>query len=91
MTSKMERGSVLNEAHRVITQDRQDQYGNAEDSFKLIAELWSPWLGITVSGYDVAMMMALLKVARARGNPGQLDNFVDGAGYLALAAEQVAA
>jgi len=33
--------------------------------------------------------MTLLKVARIRGNPNHADNFVDGAGYMACAAECV--
>jgi len=32
-------------------------------------------------------MMALLKISRTRGGPARADNWVDGAGYLALAAE----
>jgi hypothetical protein len=83
------RTAVLEAAAHVITKDRQDAYGNAEDSFALIATLWSGWLDMRITPYDVAMMMSLLKVARARSNPKHLDNLVDLAGYAALAAEMV--
>ena len=40
-----------------------------------------------VTAYDVAMMMALLKIARTKtGNPNK-DDLVDGAAYLAIAGE----
>lgn len=80
---------VLRSAERVITKDRHDQYGEAEDSFALIARYWSAHLGVEVSAFDVAQMMTLLKIARARSNPAHLDNYIDAAGYTALAAEMV--
>lgn len=85
-----DRSAILAEALHVITKDRQDAYGNAEDSFALIARLWSNWLAIEVSPYDVAMMMSLLKIARARSNPAHTDNLVDLCGYAALAGEMTA-
>lgn len=83
------RAAVLESAMKVITLDRQDTHGNAEDSFDAIAALWSVWLNVKITAYDVAMMMSLLKVARARSNPMHTDNFIDLAGYAALAAEMV--
>ena len=38
------RGDILLEAHKVINGDRQDQYGNPEDSFELISDLWEAYL-----------------------------------------------
>ena len=81
------RGNVLLKAHEVINGQRQDQYGNPEDSFQTIADLWSVWLGYEVSARDVAIMMALLKIAREKHGAGKTDNYVDGCGYLALAAD----
>ena len=81
------RGNVLLEAHEVINGQRQDQYGNPEDSFATIAKMWSAWLGKEIFPYDAAMLMALLKVARAKHGAGHRDNHVDGCGYLALAAD----
>lgn len=81
------RGQVLSDASRVINGERQDTYGNPEDSFVRIASLWNWWLsqkgsGIVVSR-DVAMMMALMKIAR-EANGHKADNIVDACGYLAL-------
>ncbi len=81
------RVTVLREAERVITQDRRDQYGAAEDCFADIAALWTTYTRRTFTAHDVAVMMALLKVARIKSNPGHADNYVDLLGYGALAAE----
>jgi len=81
------RGNVLLEAHEVINGQRQDRYGNPEDSFRVIAKLWSTWIGKELFPRDVAMLMALLKVAREKHGAGKTDNYVDGCGYLALAAD----
>lgn len=83
------RAEILREAEQVITRDRQDQYGDAEDCFGDIAALWTTWKRVTFSAHDVAMMMALLKIARAKSSPSRRDNYVDLGGYGALAAELV--
>lgn len=77
------RGVVLAEAGKVINGERQDAYGNPEDSFAGIAVLWGWYLGRALSPADVAMMMALLKFAREK-NQRKRDNIVDACGYLAL-------
>lgn len=82
-----ERGAVLDEARKTINGDRQDAYGNPEDGFSMIAELWTAYLDKYVSPQDVAMMMALLKIARQKTGKGKRDNFVDICGYAALAAD----
>lgn len=87
------RKTILSEAERVICNDRQDQYGNAEDSFQLIANFWNVYLQRKLDGpsvitpYDVARMMTLLKLARSMTNPMHQDNDIDICGYTAIAAE----
>ena len=83
----MERKEILDEAARIVTGERQNQYGKAEDSFALIGGLWSDYLGVRISPIDVALMMILLKVARERGGKGKADNWVDIAGYAACGGE----
>lgn len=61
--------------------------GSAEDSFSRIAELWTAYLDKYVSPQDVAIMMALFKIARQKAGKGKRDNFVDMCGYAALAAD----
>lgn len=81
------RAQVLDAAKAAVTQDRQASYGPPEESFERIARLWSAYLGWTLQPSDVALMMALLKVARVQGNPAHRDNYVDLAGYAACGAE----
>ena len=83
---------VLVDAIKTINGERQDQYGNAEDSFQLIANYWTTWLQgrypgemtFLIDAKDAAMMMQLTKVARESNSPKR-DNRLDGAGYWALA------
>lgn len=77
------RGAVLEEARKVINGERQDSYGNPEDSFYDIALLWGWYLGRTLASKDVALMMALLKFAREK-HQGKRDNIVDACGYLGI-------
>ena len=83
-------GSLLDEAKQTITGERQDQYGAPEDSFARIAGYWSIYLGRQVSALDVAHLMALMKLARAQGQGFRRDNYVDLAGYAAIAADRLA-
>lgn len=92
----MMRAEFLDEAKKCVCGQREQDYGTPEDNFTTIGHLWSayiraahPRLNASLNEFtpkDVAMMMALLKVARiARGS--SLDSFVDLAGYAACAGE----
>lgn len=83
------RGMVLNEALTVINGERQDSYGNPEDSHSLIAALWGAYLGVTITAREAAEMMVLFKVARMRGQKPHMDNYRDAAGYLGIAADML--
>ena len=76
------RVEALREAAKIISGDRNKQYGSPEDNFERTAEIWSVILGIEISNEDVAMMMVGLKVARYASKSGfQPDTWVDIAGY----------
>lgn len=83
----MFRKQILENAIRTVCQDRRDKYGQIEDNFGLIADLWSSYLGASVTAVDVAMMMGMLKMARIKTGKYTQDNFVDLAGYAACGAE----
>lgn len=87
---------ILKEARDTIETKRPGIHGSAENSFQMIADLWTVYLlhkqratntsAVRVDTTDVAQMMSLLKKARAiYGDPSNADNFVDDAGYSALA------
>jgi hypothetical protein len=83
----MNRTEILKTANEYITKDRQATHGNAENNFSFIAKLWSAYTELPITPQDVAMMMALLKMARFKGNPQHTDNAIDLCGYAALAGE----
>ena len=84
----MNRADILATASEYVTKDRADTHGDAEDNFRRIAELWNAYLGVDdITSIDVAVMLALLKVARIRSNPTHADNWIDIAGYAACGGE----
>ena len=82
----MDRAEILKMAMELTIKDRQEQYGDAEENFGVVARLWQVYTGRQYSAKDVAMMLALLKVARIMSGY-KADNYVDLAGYAALAGE----
>lgn len=89
------RAEILEAAGKCVTGGRDKEYGEPEDSFDLIAQLWEPYIkaacvspgvNVGIRPQDVAILMALLKIARAAVNDNP-DNFVDLAGYAACAGE----
>lgn len=76
------RVEALREAARIISGDRNKQYGAPENNFERTAQIWSVILGIPISNEDVAMMMVGLKMARYASKSGyQPDTWIDIAGY----------
>ncbi len=86
-TPDYSRGGLLDRAKEIVTKDRQNTHGQPEDSFRRIADLWSGYLTVGLQEQDVAVMMALVKVARIMENPHHADNWIDGAGYFACGGE----
>ena len=81
------REECLREACEIVNGQREKSYGTPEDNFRVIAEMWSAYLEADVSAVDVAMMMALLKIARISTGTFKEDSFVDLAGYAACGYE----
>lgn len=82
----MNRLDTLKAAAECVCGSREDDYGSPEDNFAVIAALWTAYTGTDVTPKDVAMMMALLKIARAKVG-SKPDTYVDLAGYAACGAE----
>jgi len=83
----MTRAEILETANRIINGERQTSYGTPESNFGLIAALWTVYLDHLVTSEDVALMMALFKIARCKTGVGTEDSFVDACGYLAIGGE----
>lgn len=89
------KAETLDKAKEAVA-DRGLNYGSPEDNFKRIALLWSAHLenrynttqmeGFdppVLDAHDVAMMMALMKIARLENDPRHGDSWIDMAGYAA--------
>ena len=83
----MNRATCLKKADECVNGKREQDYGSPESNFLKIADLWSAYYGVPFSPTDVAMMMALLKIARIQTGTATEDSFVDLAGYAACGCE----
>lgn len=75
-----EQKSILQEAEEIVNGDRQQDYGDMQQSFDNIAKMWSVIAGTEISARQVGLMMISLKVVRDNNKPKR-DNVVDIAGY----------
>ena len=78
--------NILEQAKELIGKDRQNDYGDKLTNHKNIAALWSIFLRKDISAHDVAMCMALVKVARLM-HAQKVDSYIDIAAYAAIAGE----
>ncbi len=78
--------SILLEAEKITNGQRQKDYGTALDNHERIARLWNAflqnkgWGHYDLGAEDVAMMMILMKLARAQNEVTE-DTLIDIAGY----------
>lgn len=92
---RLTRADILHAAEKCVCGQRETDYGTPENNFKAIAELWEAYLNkactrgvnVRVEAKDIAVMMALLKIARIAAGGGKADSWIDLAGYAACGAE----
>ncbi len=92
---RLTRADILHAAEKCVCGQRETDYGTPENNFKAIAKLWETYLNkactrgvnVRVEAKDVAVMMALLKIARIAAGGGKADSWIDLAGYAACGAE----
>lgn len=76
---------LLREASAIIDQ-RGEGYGGIENNFQLAADLASLRLGRDFHPYEIAIMLACVKNARAFASPDHMDSHVDAVNYELFAA-----
>lgn len=83
--------AIAARASELVGGDRDRQHGKKRDNFENIAAVWNAYLNIRrgdeLDGTDVGHMMALMKIARTQSGSLNIDDYVDGAGYMACAGE----
>ena len=95
----MKRAEILKEAEKCVCGNREQDYGSPENNFRTIAAFWATYLNskhdsdvcIAIEPEDVAVMLALLKIARISSGRMKDDNWIDLAGYAACGGEIAAA
>ena len=90
----MTKEEILALAKEMVSKDRNETHGDAFKNHAEIAEFWNIFLDgklrpmANITAADVAIMMILLKISRTtQGEKFNLDNFIDMAGYAAIAGE----
>ena len=89
----MKRAEILAAAEKCVCGDREQDYGSPENNFTDIAVMWTAYLVARekltecIHPKDVAVMLALLKIARIASGHAKEDNWVDLAGYAACGGE----
>jgi hypothetical protein len=91
------REDILNGAKDCVCRSREADYSSPENSFKVIASMWTSYLcatgkmpednGAVLTAKDVAAMMVLFKMSRVATGRGKADNWIDAAGYAACGGE----
>lgn len=86
---------IVTAAAELVNGERRRTHGDKVLNHENIAALWNAYLTIRrepaapLEAVDVALMMALLKIARTQHGDFNLDNFIDLAGYAGVAGEIV--
>ena len=93
----MKASEMLLNAAELVGGHRAEDYGDKALNHQRIALLWTYWLnesrkgatpfGESITSYDAAMMMLLVKVARLMHSPGHQDSHIDIAGYASILEE----
>lgn len=89
----MKSADILTTAASLVSGDRDRQHGDKETNFGNICIMWNAYLAIRrepaapLSPADVAEMMSLMKKARKHSGDFNADDYIDDAGYTAIAGE----
>jgi hypothetical protein len=90
----MKAKDIASSAASLVGGDRKEAYGDVLSGLTRIAIYWNAELAATsnatprgLTASDVAKFMVLLKLARTDTGPLRMDNFIDMAGWAAIAGE----
>jgi hypothetical protein len=91
----MKASEIATEAARLVNGDRNETHGDTLENHQAIADIWNGYMKARGGGpelneldaHDVANMMECLKIARRLTGAFNADDYIDGAGYAAVAGE----
>lgn len=76
--------TIADKAKKIVFGDREQTYGDPGKNLRMIAGMWSAYLGIEITPEQVCDMMVQLKIARLKSSPDHEDSKVDIIGYTLL-------
>ena len=76
--------TIAEKAKKIVYGDREKTYGDPGRNLRMIAGMWSAYLGIEITPEQVCDMMVQLKIARLKSSPDHEDSKVDIIGYTLL-------
>ena len=89
----MRKEEILMKAAELVGNSRQESHGDVFKNHEQIAEFWNIYLDdklkpvAAITADEAAMMMALVKVSRSKVGIHNVDDYVDGSAYIAIAGE----
>ena len=89
----MNKKEILMKASDLVSNSRQESHGDTFKNHSQIAEFWNIYLDdklkpmASITADEAAMMMGLVKVSRSQAGKHNIDDYVDGAAYMAIAGE----
>jgi hypothetical protein len=90
----MKASEIATAAAGLVGGDRELTHGNKTDNHQRIADMWNGALrGMgkatkhPLDAHDVACLMEILKVARRYAGAFNIDDYIDGSGYAAVAGD----
>lgn len=82
----MKHGEILQSATDLY-RERGQFYGHPTDNMARAARLISAYLEMPVEDYQVAVILALVKIARSIEDNSKEDTWIDAASYIAIAGQ----
>ena len=89
----MKKEEILMKAADLVSNSRQESHGDTFKNHEQIADFWNTYLDdklkpvASITPDEVAMMMGLVKISRSKVGKPNVDDYVDGAAYMAIAGE----
>lgn len=90
----MKASDIASRAAELVSGDRQTTHGDKTENHAKIAAVWNGVLiaagkqpAAPLDAHDVANLMEAMKIARRYSGTFNVDDYIDGAGYAAVAGE----
>lgn len=77
----------LEEAARLTTGKREEDYGDPATGMERAAQIYTAWTGTGLQGSDIAKVLIAVKLSRLAHSPLHRDSWVDAMAYLGICYE----